>query len=59
MPTSEGQGRSSLTCLVLLLPEVLPLIDRSGRGDSNGGVASRNQCCQKKFPENFPVAEVI
>ena len=57
--TSEGQGGSSLTCILLLLPEVLPLMDRLGRGDSNGGVASRNQLRQKKLPENFPAVEVI
>ena len=38
----EGQGRSSLPLVVLLLLEVLPPMNRSSQGDSNGGSPTRN-----------------
>ena len=40
------------------LPEFLPPMDRSGRGDSNGGVASMKQHRRKSSPKNFPLRDV-
>ena len=37
-----------------LLLKMFSLADRSGRGDSKGGVVGRKQCCWK----NFSAAEV-
>ena len=42
--------RETLACgrMGYLLPEIFPLVGRSNRGDSKGGVA-----CPKKLSENF------
>ena len=42
-----------------LLSENFPLVGRSSRGNSKGGVANRKQCRQKSRHKFFPVAEVI
>ena len=40
------------------LPEFLPLMDRSGRDDSNGGVASMKQHRRKSSRKKFPLRDV-
>ena len=53
MRDNADEKNRACGCMVWSLSEVFPPVDRSGQGDSNGGVASQKQRRRKSSLEDF------